>query len=385
MKQKEKIISISYILVFLLVTIVLGFASLVKLVNFYVNDVTDYNEWTAELGSQLETDIATSFYEKFEFVNLNGAIRNFLNQKEMNGVVKLNNGYLLTTCGYVPDESLQRIADALIEVDGYLDSQGISFLYVITPYTSSKYDPQLPAGVEDYGNDNLDRLASMLNIGDVDLIDIRETLHEDGIDQYDMMYRTDHHWTPLCGFYAYNKINERLMERMDCEVDPKIMDLSNYTITTYENWHLGSRGQRTGAYFAGIDDFDLIIPNFETSLIRNGTEGSYENLIINMSPLQSRDQQSRYTYDTVYGDALLNYINEDSLNDKKLLVVSDSLGKVVNPFLILSYREVRYVYRNLSTLSYEDIEEYQPDAVIMFTHVGSALNPDYYNFGLPTE
>ena len=382
MRQKEKIIAISYILVFVLVTIVLGFVSFIKLANFYINDEADYNEWTADLGDRFETDIATNFYKKFEFVNLNGAMRNALGQAEMNGVFKLNNGYLFTTHEYVTDDYMQGNADALIELKDYLESQGIPFLFVMTPTTISKYDPQLPIGVEDYANEGLDRLASKYIVGGVDLIDIREALHEDGINQYDMMYRTDHHWTPQCGFYAYSKINEWLMEQLDCEVDPKVMDFANYTVTTYENWHLGSRGQRTGAYFAGIDDFDLITPNFETSLINDGIEGSYEDLIINTSALESRDQLSRYTYDNVYDNALSNYINLDAHNDKKLLVLTDSFGKVVNPFLVLSYHEVRYVYANIS---YEYIEEYQPDAVVMLYYDYNALGGGYFKFTLPAE
>lgn len=38
-------------------------------------------------------------------------------------------------------------------------------IYAVTPYTVDKYDPQLPAGVQDYGNDNLDRFAGMLRKG----------------------------------------------------------------------------------------------------------------------------------------------------------------------------------------------------------------------------
>lgn len=381
MRENKRIIHIFYIIVFILVTIVLGLASMVKLAKFYVEDQVDYNEWNANLGNKYETDIATTFYKKFEFVNLNGGMRNLLGQTEMNGIVKLNNGYLLTTFPYIPNETLQNNANALIELNRYLKSRDILFLYAITPYTSSRYDPQLPVGVEDYGNDNYDRFADMIEAGDVDLIDLRVTLYEDGIDQYDMMYRTDHHWTPLCGFYAYGKINDWLMEKMNCDVNPEVMDLSNYTVTTYENWHLGSRGQRTGAHFAGIDDFDLITPNFENFLERNGTKGSYENLIINMSLLQSRNEMSRYTYDNVYGNSNSNYINEDAYNNKKLLVITDSFGKVVNPFLILSYSEIRVIGK----VSYEYIEEYQPDAVIMFYYENNALDSNTYNFTLPTE
>lgn len=382
MNQKNKISSITFTAVFFFVVIVLGVISFTKLTNFYINDVTDYNEWSPSLGNKFETDIASSFYQKFNFVNLNGAARNLLRQQEMNGIIKLNNGWLVTTCNYVSDEMLQKNADCVISLKNYLEKQGIAFLYGIPPYTTSKYDPQLPEGISDYGNDNLDRLGKMLAAGGVEVIDFRETMHEDGIDQYDMIYRTDHHWTSRAGFYAYTKINERLQQILDCQVDPSIKNFSNYTVTNYKNWHLGSRGQRTGAYFAGIDDFELIMPNFETSLKQGDKEGTYESLIINMSALDNRNPTSRYTYDTVLGNANQNYTNPNAWNDKKLLVVTDSFGKAVNPFLILSYRELRYMG---SGLTWEYLESYKPDAVIMFYYVNNAVSSNYYNFSLPIK
>lgn len=381
--NKKNIISFrGFTAVFFLVVITLGFASFVKLINFYINDVTDYNEWSANLGSKFETDIASNFYQKFGFVNMNGAVRNLLGQQEMNGIVKLNNGWLVTTCDYVSNETLQNNANAVITLKKYLEKQGIAFLYGIPPYTVSKYDSQLPQGISDYGNDNLDRFGKMLTEGGVNLIDFRETMHEDGINQYDMIYRTDHHWTSKAGFYAYMKINEQLQNFLSCRVDPAVTDFSNYTIINYKNWHLGSRGQRTGAYFAGIDDFELILPKFETSLKRGDIEGTYESLIINMSALDSRDQKSRYTYDTVLGNANNNYVNTKAWNDKKLLILTDSFGKAVNPFLILSYEECRYMENGLT---WEYIESYKPDAIVMFYYINNAVDSNRYNFDLPTE
>lgn len=98
--------------------------------------------------------------------------------------------------------------------------------------------------------------------------------------------------------------------------------------------------------------------------------------------MQSRDETSRYTYDLVLGNANLNYINPDAWNNKKLLVMADSFGKAVNPFLILSYKELQY---GCSSLSYEYIESYKPDAVIMFYHVDNAVSPVNYDFTFPDE
>ena len=326
------------------------------------------------LGSKLETDIATTFFEKSAFVNLNGAVHRILGQREMNGVVKLENGYLLTTYDYQEDEKLRRNADKVIQMKQYLDEKGITFLYVIPPYTSCKYDTQLPAGFQDYGNDNLDRFAEMLEAGGVELLDIRKTMREDGVDHYDMMYKTDHHWTTRAGFYAFTKINSILMQELDCEVDSRVLDFSNYSVATYPEWHLGSRGQRTGAQFAGIDDFDLILPMFGTDISDGSEEGAFEDIVINKKALDDREEASRYTYDNVLGKSCENFINYCASNDKRILMVTDSYGKAVNPFLILSYGEVR-----TGEADYSTIHEYNPDAVVVLYYINNSLKDDTYD------
>ena len=376
MDKKYNFSNILYVILFLICIPLLGLISFSKLVNFYVNDETDYNAWSADLGEPLETDIATTFYKKFNFVNFNGVIHNLLHQHQMNNVTKLNNGYLLSPISYVSDDDLKHNADAVINLKKYLDDRGIAFIYAITPYTSSKYDPQLPTGADDYGNDDLDRFSAMLKSGGVELIDLREEMYNDGIDQYKMMYKTDHHWTTKCGFYVYTKINEKLMDMLNCNVDPQVMDFSNYNIKTYENWHLGSNGQRTGFLYAGIDDFDLILPDFETSLTTNEKEdGNYQDLLIDTAPLQSKDITSRYTYDHVFkSDGA--YHNNYSYNDKCLLIISDSYCKAVNPFLAISYMDIMTKENDVTDTFLTHI--YQPDAVIMFLYAENAVGTGDY-------
>ena len=363
----NKIRNYAYIAVFSVIIIGLGFLSYRKLTNFYINQEKDYNEWTPDLGSKFETDIASTFFNKFGFVNLNGAVCNALNQPCMNGVVKLNNGYLLTTLPYSSDEVLRTYADSTIRFDEYLKNRGTVLVYANTPYTSSKYDPQLPIGINDYGNDNCDRFLQMLKDAGVDTIDFRETMYDDGIDQYSMMYKTDHHWTTKAGLYAYGVLEDYIVDKTGCDVDERISDIQNYTVTTYKKWHLGSRGQRTGIYYAGIDDFDLIIPNFDTSIQNGaGTVGNMQDVMINMEPLANKDYTSRYTYDSVLGGSIGHFTNLDCKNDIKVLIITDSFGKAVAPYLAMGFAQIDYVYdADVSGVTPEFIESIDPDVVIM--------------------
>lgn len=366
MEKNKKISSVMYFMVFIITVFVLGGLSAYKLYDFYVNDRTDYNEWNAELGNKFETDEASAFFKKFEFVNLNGFIRRILHQQEMNGVVKLNNGYLFTPIAQVGDEVLTDYADRVAKLKAYLDEEGIELLYVQTPYTVSKYDPQIPAGVWDFGNDDADRFITMLKDRNISTMDYRELMHEDGINQYDMMYKTDHHWTTEAGFYAYCKLSDYLQRTLNCKVDERIGDIENYTITTYENWHLGSRGQRTGKYYAGIDDFDLISPDFDIEVRRDKDVGTIRDLVLYTDALRDTDYTFRYTYDSVLQASMDSFICNEAKNDKRILMVTDSFGYALNPYMIMSFAQTRTI-RNGETekLTKEFINEYKPDAVVL--------------------
>ena len=200
MKDERKISFIIYLTGFILFVVLLGGVSFLKLMDFYINDLPDTIEWTAELGNRFESDYSASFFAKSSFIDLNGLMRNLLGEREMNKVIKLENGYLFQPCDYFDEELLQRNTGYVIRLKDYLEKRGIPFIYAITPNTSSKYDPELPVGVYDYGNENFDRIASALKAGGVRVIDLRDELESDGIDAYDMMYRTDHHWNTRMGF-----------------------------------------------------------------------------------------------------------------------------------------------------------------------------------------
>lgn len=363
---------ILYIAVFVFHVPILGIICMLEFYDFKLNNRLDYNEWTAELGSKLETDIASSFHQKLLFVNLNGAIRNLLGQREMNHVIKLNNGKLIQTLPRIDDSVLSENAAQVARLKDYLAAKGKPLLYVACPYTESAYDPQLPAGIVNYANDNHTRFLEMLKERGVDTIDIRASFQEDGIDHYDMMYATDHHWNTDAGLYAYNQIEAYLREKTGCVTDARIGNAEHYEIRVWPEHHLGMYGQRTGRYFGGIDDFKLYLPKFPTLVHRAGDEqpGSLDAVFYDTAPLESRDYTSRYTYDAVLGGLAISgnrFVNHLAENDMHILVLSDSFYKALCPFLITAYKDVQYAYftevPDVTTVANMEMNNY--DAVII--------------------
>lgn len=362
-----------YVILYFGIIFSLGGLSIVKLFSYYINNKVINNDSANIQGSKFESDFAGSFCTKMQLIDMNGAIRNVLGQQEMNGVIKLNNGYLLSPMDYASDDYLEKAAIGLNEFSQYLQNRGTDLVYIATPYTSGKYDPQLPIGVDDFGNSNIDRLLYYIDSLDVDFIDIREEMYIDGINHYDMMYKTDHHWTTEAGFYTFNILEKYIIDKTGCEVDPRISDICNYEIITYPKWHLGSNGQRTGKYYAGIDDFHLILPKYQMRVVNasKNVEGDVRDRLFSLETLDNRDTSSRYTYDNVFEKTQNHFINENAKNDVKILVISDSFSKAVLPYLIMGFKEIDYKnWYDISEITREYIESYDPDIVIVMYYAG---------------
>lgn len=63
---------------------------------------------------------------------------------------------------------------------------------------------------------------------------IREKIREDGLDIYDMFYRTDHHWKTWSGLWAAEKIAAGLNELRGYDIDLSLYDESRYTFKDWE-------------------------------------------------------------------------------------------------------------------------------------------------------
>lgn len=367
-KKAEIIVSSA---LFVLIIVIVGFISFSRLVNFYVNDEIDYNEWTVDLGDKLESDVATTFWGKFHFVNLNGAVRNVLGQREMNSVVKLDNGHLILPQAERTEEEIERYANEVIEYAKFCDSLGKTLLFVQPNLKVDAEDKQLPAGIEDYSNENIDRFLEYLRNADIEVLDIRQCMKNAGMDLYEYTYATDHHWTSEGCFFAFTQIAQWIEKKTGIAAEQSVVDIGQYEIITYPKWHLGSYGQRTGKYYAGIDDYDLMVPLFDVSFVDEaGNAYSFYESAVNASVFEARDATSRYTYDNALGAP-----NGISTTSQKLsvLFVSDSYATGMAPYIKMAYSDYYHQYYP-GGLFADHVIQLDPDVIILMPYDTSTFN-----------
>ena len=369
-KTGKKISTTLYLALFILLILVPGLISQGKFFYRSLTGKKENNDWTVQMGSRLESDVASSLAGRKTYVDLNGIMRRGLGQRSMNNVIKLDNGHLLSPILDNSEENLIRYADRVSALNDWLASKGKILLYVNPPYASGKYDDQLPEGAQDSGNDLQDRFLRRLSERGIRTIDLRETMREDGVDHYEMMYRTDHHWTTRAGFYAFQKLADWICSETGCVIDGQVTDPVNYTSRLYEEWHHGYMMQRTGRYYTEPDDFELILPKFETCVRDlkdpDGRTGSYREMLVDLECLKHRDYRPHYTYDNVLDPSFGDFENLYSPNDVGILMITDSFAKAVNPFLAVTFREIRTVYgADSGTVTPDLLAEYDPDVVVI--------------------
>ena len=314
----------------------------------------------------IDSNLKVNVFAKQEYLNLQGYISKTINQRELNDVIKLNNGYLTSVQPQATDEALVSNVETLANIQDYLESKGIKFIYVRAPYKICVFDSQLPEGVIDYSADNSKRFVELLDQYNINYIDIGLEMHNDGLNQYDYYYKTDHHWTPEGGLYAFSKIDNEIKKELGINEINKYTDIDSYNIEVYKEWHLGSSGQRVGVYYAGADDMHYIKPKEDVIITDVTTQktDSFFKIMYDESVLCKRDYEQRLTYDNLYGATMGHQLHNDSaLNNIKVLVSSDSMGKVVVPYMVLSYEDVYW-----AGISKEQIDEYKPDIVVLITY-----------------
>ena len=299
-------------------------------------------------------------------------------------VVKDKQGYL----HFISYPANQQTAAAkLVSINQQLAKQNIPLLYVQTPLKYKEGYTELPVSIADGSNVNANELLTYLEQGGVDVFDLREQADMSELDHGSMFYKTDHHWTNEIAFWAVGQVTDKLAKDYGLHLDPDryYTDLSHYTLTTYSDVFLGSQGRRVGRYYAGVDDYTFIAPEFDTQYevkIRKNDEisassGSFDEAIVHSKALDMSASvwTNRYTayFEGDYAEVIVN--NQSAPNQTKLLIVKDSFALPFSAYLSTMTSELRMLdFRYFDQNQFDSyVQAYQPDAVIFLLSAASVL------------
>ena len=363
---------------FLLIIAVKPFAVSVYVTSGYMKNIREFDSLSAE---EYFND---SLVSKEYLWDINSLIYKLLGKKQKKNYYMLVNGKLVYT---IPDCRTSEFADKLISFNDELKKNNKSVEYIQIPFQINEFDKKLPKGIEDYSNENTNEFIEFVRAGGIDVFDLREELHKEKNDYYSFYLKTDHHWKPETGFWAFNKIQENL-EKSDSSfsVDEKVKDTDCYNKAVYDNF-LGSEGRAVGPYYCGFEKFAAISPKFETNLTvsdDNGdtvAQGSAEETILFPDKLKYDD----YYYCDMYGYYMNKdepYVrihntssggqNEVTVTDKKIMAFTDSYSRTVIPYMAYGYRDILLLdLRKYKGSVMEAVEDFNPDKILVMYNPGA--------------
>ncbi len=316
-----------------------------------VIDIVRNGELSSKTPKKIEGVLQEEMYKKYWWIDIHGLTQRILDRsvvdEDGSDVFRLTDGSLTGGCSYKSDEKIEKYIKNVKKVRDRI-SPDTGLVYVQLPFKVDSND-QMPPGIKSYANENCDRLLAGLEEEGVETLDIRKCIHDADLDWPSLFYTTDHHWRPQTACMAADWIAQYLAEEHDYEYDSSLYDPDNMKTEVYEDLFLGSLGRRTGSLYAGIDDFELVTPAYETSFDFTSypgdtvihREGDFREALIDDGNLK-KDYYNINNYAAYTGDSTKSTttINHDPINHKKILLVRDSYSCAMQPFLSLSQEQV---------------------------------------------
>ena len=301
----------------------------------------------------------------------NSVVRwNYTSYDEYNGVVDKGEGYLVGRAARV---DVGEHIDSVLDYQRKCEQAGMRFLYVATPSKVCRLEDADYSGSVDFCNQNADDLLSGIRDAGVAVLDLREKLHEQGLNHHAMFYNTDHHWKTTAGLWAAGEILDCCNQLFGAGADLSLLELSAFRQQLYEKWFLGSQGKKVTLARAVPDDFTLLYPNYETSVHftvpTRGIDaiGSFE-IMYDMYEVTNRDYYTKNPYGAcAYGEtALCTVENLKMPEGKKVLLIRDSMSDCVIPCLSMGFGQLHSLDLRLFNGSvWEYTRSYDPDIVIV--------------------
>lgn len=186
-------------------------------------------------------------------------------------------------------------------------------------------------GITDSQNDALGFLESKLNpeISTVNVYDALNSHKEEYI-----YFKTDHHWTALGAYYAYSAFMKDKNEQPVALESYETVDLGEFLGSSYTKTldkSLEKNPDQVTAYMP-FTDYDYLTYHEDKEIKADVIDLKYKD-----------DINNKYLAFISTGGATWSVIKTDVQNGKKILVIKDSFGNALVPFLLPHYEEIYVV------------------------------------------
>ena len=279
-----------------------------------------------------------------------------------NGVYIGRNGQLLEQIE-VADEN--HLAANIKAIKSFSESQSkIPVRMMLVPDAANVLNHSLPSLAKP---EDQTQMFSMVrkDLGDsVEWIDVSTELNKHKTEK--IYYKTDHHWTTLGAFYAFQAAAPSLGIEGDLSgkyVSYAVSDSFNGMLASKSGVNLGEKEQ-IDIYVPTEEDTDLIVDYVD--------EGKRSTSLYDSSKLKEKDQYTVF----LGGNSSLLDIRTVSTSTKRLLLVKDSFANSFIPFLTPYYREIVVVDPRYYSGTINDLMDSYRISEVLFLYSGNTFFKD---------
>ena len=279
-----------------------------------------------------------------------------------NGVYIGRNGQLLEQIE-VADEN--HLAANIKAIKSFSESQKkIPVRMMLVPDAANVLNHSLPALAKP---EDQTQMFSMVrkDLGDsVEWIDVSTELNKHKTEK--IYYKTDHHWTTLGAFYAFQAAAPSL--GIEGDLSGKYV---SYTVSDSFNGMLASK---SGVNLGEKEQIDIYVPTEEDTdlIIDYVDEGKRSTSLYDSSKLKEKDQYTVF----LGGNSSLLDIRTVSTSTKRLLLVKDSFANSFIPFLTPYYREIVVVDPRYYSGTINDLMDSYRISEVLFLYSGNTFFKD---------
>lgn len=279
-----------------------------------------------------------------------------------NGVYIGRNGQLLEQIE-VADEN--HLAANIKAIKSFSESQKkIPVRMMLVPDAANVLNHSLPALAKP---EDQTQMFSMVrkDLGDsVEWIDVSTELNKHKTEK--IYYKTDHHWTTLGAFYAFQAAAPSLGIEGDLS--------GKYVSHAVSNSFNGMLESKSGVNLGEKEQIDIYVPTEEDTdlIIDYVDEGKRSTSLYDSSKLKEKDQYTVF----LGGNSSLLDIRTVSTSTKRLLLVKDSFANSFIPFLTPYYREIVVVDPRYYSGTINDLMDSYRISEVLFLYSGNTFFKD---------
>lgn len=299
---------------------------------------------SGDFGTDFEKYLSDHMTGREFFVGLN-AYANLV--QGLNGV----SGKYLSDDGYIinqPLDSENRLLENTELIKTFAQSVDVPVSMVLVPSTGYIMEDKLPANHLKYNDEEyFAQIEQSLKDSGVNFINILDEFVQYASHGQQLYYKTDHHWTSLGAYRAYQLICQSL----GLEATPE----EQFSVETYPDFY-GTTYSGSAFWLSKPDSIQLWVNPVDTEEsitveITEGQTSSQSNSFFYKEHLEEEDKYPVY----LNGNQPLVRITNDNAPEGTLVVVKDSFAHCLVPFLSDNYSQIimvdlRYYKGSISEL-----------------------------------